>query len=189
MKPSDDQMQWEDISAAAEGMFRVWNGDGQITWVEECWRHLSEAGLTGNSTILETTETCLRLVALARIYEEFCGLAWYENPETPISYLAEDFEIDLLALGIIAATSATELLDAVHDKYELYDLALLAAPDARRPEFFQCLCNAYDGEIGLYSRMSKTNQSAGDEDDEDEFDGTTPNADAFAYVKNGFKYD
>lgn len=189
MKPGDDQMQWEDIAAAAEGMFRVWNGDGEIAWVEECWRHLSEAGLTGNSTILDTTATCLRLVALARVYEEFCGLAWQENPETPISDLAEDLEINLLALGIIAASSATESFDAVHDENELHDLTLSAASDARRPELFQCLYNAYDGEIGLYSRMSKTNQSAGDEYDEDEFDGTMPNADAFAYVKNGFQYD
>lgn len=189
MNPDDDHMRWEDVSEAAEEMFCVWSGDGEITWVEECWRHLSEAGLTGNDTVLDATETSVRLVALARIYQEFSGLAWDENPETPLSDLAEDLEIDPLALGIIAGTTGSGSFDAAIDQYELYELTLLAATEEKRSEPFRCLCKAYDGEIGLYSRMSKTNQSTGDEDDEDEFDGTIHNADAFAYVKNGFQYD
>lgn len=184
----DEHMGWEDVFEAAAAMFHVWNGDGEIAWVEECWRYLSEAGLTSDSTILETTETSLRLIMLARIYEEFCGLAWDENPETPINVLAEDLGIDPLALGIIAARSSGESFEACVEQFELYEHALDVASDAMRSEIFQCLYKAYDGEIGLYSRMSKTNKSTDAEGDEDEFDGTFANADAFAYVKNGFRF-
>jgi hypothetical protein len=169
-------------------MFHVWCGDGEIKWVEECWRHLGEAGLTGNATPLEATATLLRLVTLARVYEEFCGLAWDENPETPVDYLAEDLEIDALALGILAAQAAPDSFDDVAEDYELREAALLAATEAQRQEIFDCLSRAYGGDVQLYSRISRTNRSADDESDGDEFDVTGANATALSYVTNGFRH-
>ena len=84
MKPEHDRIPWEDVEVAASKMFNVWLGDGEIKWVEECWQHFGEANLTDNSPALARTATFLRLLTLARIYEEFCGLAWDENLETPV---------------------------------------------------------------------------------------------------------
>ena len=189
MTSTAEQLRWEDVSEAAAAMFHVWQGGGELAWAEECWQHLTAAGLTPAGTVLETTATCLRLVELARIYEAFSGLAWDENPHTPVTLLAENLAIDPLALGIIAAASTSESFAACVDPYELYQSTLHAAAGARRAEIFQCLVEAYDGEINLYSRLSKTNQAPDAEDDEDALEPTFPNVDAFAYVQNGFQHD
>lgn len=189
MKAEYERITWAEVQHAASKMFHVWLGDGEIKWVEECWHHLGEAELTDNTSVLEATATALRLVTLARIYEEFCGLAWDENPETPVAYLAEDLDIDSLALGILATKASPEAFDDVYDDSELQEAALLAATDAQRKEIYDCLSAAFGDEIQLYSRMSKTNQSASDGDDEDEFDVTGSNSVALDYVMNGFRYD
>lgn len=187
MSHEHERITWDEVSEAASKMFHVWLGDGEIKWVEECWRHFGEADLTGNSTPLEATAASLRLVTLARIYEEFCGLAWDENPETPIDYLAGDLELDSLALGILAAVASPDAFDEAGDEYELRETALAAATEAQRQEIFNCLRKAYGSEVKLYSRMSQTNQPDQDDSDGSEFDVTSSNARALNFVINGFK--
>ena len=182
-----DGIDWADVSEAASRMFDVWCGGGEILWVEECWNHFGKAGLTRNATPLEATESLLRLVSLARIYEEFCGLAWDENPETPISYLAEDLDIDPLALGILGGQSSADAFWDAESSHELQRAALTAATTAQRQEIYNCLVNAYGGVTELYSRMSATNQSSQEENDTDEFDVTGPNMDAFNFVSCHFQ--
>lgn len=152
---------------------------------------MGEANLTDNSPALERTATFLRLVTLARIYEEFCGLAWDENPETPVTDLVEDLEIDPLSLGILATKADPDVFDDVADKY-IHEAVLLAATDAQRREIFDCLRNGFGDEFKLYSRMSKTNRSGNEtddcnEDDGSEFDITESNSVALSYVVNGFR--
>lgn len=187
MSPEYDRITWEKVSKAASKMFHVWCGDGEIRWVEECWGHLAEADLTGNGTPLEATATALRLISLARIYEEFCGLAWDENPETSIDCLAEDLDLDATALGILGAQASPDAFEHAEDEYELREAALTAAADARRQEIFECLSKAYGGAVPLYSRMSQTNQSAEEENDQDEFEVTGSNGVALSFVMNGFQ--
>jgi len=187
MSPDYDRVTWEDVATAASKMFHVWCGDGEIKWVEECWRHLGEAGLTEKTTLLEETATYLRLVTLAQVYEEFCGCAWDENPDSSLSDFADELEINPLALGILGATASPDAFDDAAEDYELRNAALFAISDSQRPEIFACLCKAYGGDVQLYSRMSKTNQSASDEDDGDEFEVTGSNGVALSYVMNGFR--
>ena len=197
MKPEYNRIPWEDVRDAASKMFHVWwLGDGEIKWVEECWQHLGEANLTDNSPALERTATFLRLLTLARIYEEFCGLAWDEDPETPVTDLVEDLEIDPLSLGILATKADPDAFDDVADKY-IHQAVLLAATDAQRKEIFDCLSKGFGDEFKLYSRMSKTNRSGNEtdngseddlsEDDLSEFDITESNSVALSYVVNGFR--
>jgi hypothetical protein len=191
MKPEYNRIPWEDVRDAASKMFDVWLGDGEIKWVEECWQHLGEANLTGKYPTLEGTATVLRLVTLARIYEEFCGLAWDEKLERPVTDLVEDLEIDRLCLGILATKADPDAFDDVADKY-IDEAVLLAATDAQRREIFDCLRNGFGDEFQLYSRMSKTNKSGNEtddcnEDDLSEFDITESNSVAMSYVVNGFR--
>ena len=178
---------WTEVETAAAKMFNVWSGGGELVWVKECWEHLSQAALTGNTTVMETTATHLRLVALARIYEEFCGCAWDENPETDAHTLAEDLEIDPVALGILAAASDKDDFDEASDDYELREAALLAVTDSMRSEIFACLAKAYGGEVQLCSRMAQTNHSPDEDDDGDEFEITGPNSTAYGFVTEGFR--
>jgi len=187
MTDKNNMVSWADIESAAAKMFKVWTDGGELEWAKECWQHFSEAGLTGNVGVLETTKTYLRLVALARIYEEFCGRAWDENPDTPLDYLAENLEMDPVALGILAASDNEADFRDSSDYYELREAAMRSVTNAMRREIFECLAHAYGNEIKLYSRMSKTNHSADVEDDGDEFEVTGSNSIAYEYVTNGFR--
>jgi hypothetical protein len=127
-----DESGWSDVSDAAGKMFNVWVDGHELEWAREAWGHLHPAGLEGEETCLKVTAAKLHLVTLARVYQEFCGLAWEENPETPVDYLAEDLDMDSVALGILAAASSDSeyFKDAVED-HELREAALLAASDGR----------------------------------------------------------
>lgn len=181
-----DHIQWEEVETAASKMFSVWSGGGELAWAKECWGHLSQADLTGNSTVMETTASYLCLVALARIYEEFCGCAWDENPETGATTLAEDLEIDPVALGILAAASGKDDFDEASDDYELREVALLIVTDAMRGEIFACLAKAYGNENKLYSRMAQTKRLPDEAGSADEFEVNGPNLSALNFVCNGF---
>lgn len=187
MKPEGNRITWEEIAEAASKMFHVWCSGSEMKWGEECWQHLGEAGLTGNTTSLEATETLLRLVTLARVYGEFCGLAWEENPEKPFDYLAEDLEIDPLALGILAAIASPGAFYGAGDEFELRETAFSAATEAQRREIFDCLAKAYGSAVHLYSRMSQTKHSDQVESDGSEFAITESNSLALSYVMNGFQ--
>ena len=184
---SGNHIQWQEVEDAASKMFAVWSGGSELAWAKECWGHLSQAVLTGNSTVMETTASYLRLVALARIYGEFCGCAWDENPETDAHTLAEDLEIDLVALGILAAATGRDDFDEAGDDYELREAALLTVTDSMRGEIFACLAKACGDEVKLYSRMAQTKRSPDDDDGGDEFEVTGPNSAAYGFVTEGFR--
>ena len=182
-----DQIAWDEVESAAKKMFDVWVHGAELKWAKEAWRHLRKAGLTTGATILEITATKLRLVTLARIYEEFCGIAWDENRETPLTYLAEDLEIDPIALGILAAKADPDTFEELTENDSIEEAALTAVTDAQRDEIFQCLRNAYGNEIRLYTRIWHTRRPMTEETEGNEFEVTAANAMALEYVQNGFR--
>jgi hypothetical protein len=187
MKDSD-RIDWDEIKEAASKMFDVWFIGGELDWAKEVWSHLGAAGLASRQNFLDETAAKLRLVTLAKIYQEFCGLAWGEDPETPIDYLAEDLHIDPVALGVLAAsTKCDELEEAVED-YELLQAALTAVTDNQRHEIFDCLKAAYGNEFKLYSRIWHTRSLEAEKDSEDdEWEVTEANSSALEYIQNGFR--
>jgi hypothetical protein len=179
---------WADVEAAATKMFSVWHDGSELEWAKEVWGHLYAAGLVGGETVVEVTVANLRLVALARIYQEFSGLAWDENPETPMEYLAEDLKIDPVALGILAAAGDIGEFEDFTEECDLREAALIAATNAQRAELFQCLKTAYGGETQLYTRLWHTRSADVEEDSEyEEFNVTGPNSMALKFVMNGFR--
>lgn len=184
---TSEETGWNEVRDAASRMFYVWDCGGELAWAEEAWAHLYEAGLANDGSILEHTAAKLRLVTLARVYEEFSGLAWDENPETPLDYLAEDLDIDNLALGILAASAGGDFEDTA-DEYELRELALLAVTNRQRREVFECLSAAYGGAINLYTRLWKTRSpDQGEDCDGEEFEPTPRKANAMHFVTSGFQ--
>jgi hypothetical protein len=183
-----DTIEWDEVEGAATKMFNVWVDGTELKWAEEAWGHLTAAGLTGATTILDITAAKLRLVTLARIYQEFSGFAWDENPETPLDYLAEDLEIDPVALGILAGRAdPNDFEDLTWDEH-LLGAALVTVTDSQRKEIFECLRNAYGDEFRLYSRLWRTRSLLAEEDSEaDEWEVTGVNSSALEYVSNGFR--
>lgn len=177
-------VEWDEIEKAASKMFNIWTSGGDLAFAKECWGHLTAAGLTDDDTIVVRTETYLRLVALRLTYSEFCAKKWDQNEETEITYLAENLEIDRLALGLLAHPHIEHGGVSFDDKYELHEAALTAATEVVRSETFECICRAYGGQLGLYQRLSRTAGNASLDDDSDlEPDGN--NLDAFDFVERG----
>lgn len=184
-----DKIKWDEVENAAAKMFNVWIDGTELKWAKEAWNHLAKAGLTEATTILEITATKLRLVTLARIYQEFSGFAWDENPETPLDYLAEDLEIDPVALGTLAGRAdPNDFEDLTEDEY-LLGAALQTVTDSQRQEIFECLRTAYGDELRLYSRLWHTRSPLAEEDSEgNEWEVTGANSSALEYVRNGFQF-
>lgn len=177
-------MAWEDIERAAAKMFNVWTSGGDLAFAKEAWGHLEAAGLTDDDGVAAATETYLRLIALCRIYEEFSGAKWDEDPDMPISFLAEDLDIDRFALGLLAGPHLQDGDWRYVEEFEMFKAALTAAVESFRPEVFECLRRAYGGDTCLYQRLCRT-RSDSDEHDYEDFDITGPNMDAYDFVKHG----
>lgn len=145
--------------------------------------------MTRATTILEVTAAKLRLVTLAKIYQEFSGFAWDEDPETPLDYLAEDLEIDPVALGILAGKADWNDFEELTEDNYLFGVALETVTNNQRQEVFECLRNAYGDEFRLYSRLWHTRSARVERDSEgDEFKLTGANSRALEYVRNGFRF-
>lgn len=181
-----DKIEWDEIEYEASMIFKVWPDGGELAWAEEAWQHLRAGGLTETPTELDYTQVRLRLVMLGRIYEEFCGVAWNKNPQTPPDELTESLEIDPVALGILAATAGPEQFDEASDEYDLRDLSLIAATDQLRRGIFECLRSACGDENGLCQRMWRTRHASGQQDEDAE--SGQPNAASVNYVRNGFRH-
>jgi hypothetical protein len=183
-----EQIDWEEVEEAAEKLFCVWLCGSELAWAKEAWGYLSANGLTSRETVIEEAATKLRLVTLAKIYHEFCGLAWDEDPETPIGYLAQELEVDPVAIGALAAAIGPTTVEEAVDEYELYEEAVIAVTDSQRKEIFNCLQAAYGDEFRLYSRIWHTRSPLSEQDSEgEEFEVTDANATALEYVRNGFQ--
>jgi len=136
---------------------------------------------------LKVTAAKLHLVTLARIYQEFCGLAWDENPDTPVEYLTEDLNIDPVALGILSASSDSENVNDAVDDHELLEAALTAASDGQRQEIFEQLKAAYGSDVALYARIWHTRSNPDGQHANEEFEPTAGNCIALQYVMKGFQ--
>ena len=189
MMSDTENIKWEDVESVATKMFNVWVDGTELEWAKEAWSHLTEAGLVGTTTILDMTAANLRLVTLALIYQEFCSFAWDENPDVPVGYLAEDLEIDAVALAVLGAKADPDEFEEFTDDHKLREAALLAVTNSQRQEIFECLKTAYGNEFRLYGRLWHTRSLTAEENSEgDEFEVTGANSSALEYVRNGFRY-
>jgi hypothetical protein len=184
---------WDEVEDPAGQMFRVWSFQGELKWAKECWEHFEKAGLTSREDLLEETKSYLRLIALAKIYEEFSGYMWDENPRTPISYFAEELDINPIALAVIAKEDPDFEAGGIDDEHKLHEHALEMAVRQFRGEIHGCLADAYGGENALYSRMARTTEGTDLEenpelaDDMEEFSATVSHSRAWSFVSNAFQ--
>ena len=128
-------------------------------------------------------------MSLAKIYEEFCSVAWDEDADRELCLLAEDFEIDPIALGILASKLGDpddiRSFELAAGGCDLQESALVAVTNGLRGEIFHCLTGVYGNEAQLYSRLWHTRSEEDDFEDE-EFEPTGRNSAAFIYVTNRF---
>ena len=177
---------WEDIRGPASKMFNIWTSGGDLDFAEQAWQFLQAAGLVSGDDIVSKTKSCMVLLALCRIYLAFCEAKWDESADIPISFLAEDLDIDPVALGLLASGEMSKYVqDLYFEAFELRENALVAVTKLLEPQVLECLRTAFGGSTGLYLRLSRT-RANDDEQDGNEFEVTGPNMDAYDFLNHGF---
>lgn len=197
-----EEIDWDWVEDAVKNIFNIWVDGSELGWAKEVWEHFGKAGLNQAPGLVEQTKIYLRLVTLGRIYHEFCGCGWDENPDWPIDFFVEHLDVDPLALGILAAKAACDYED-FDDESDLREIALITVSDEMRHEIYEFLKKTYGGDMKLYSSMWRTCRPAqrekgddddvddedreeDDEEDYDEFAVTGNNMSALNYVQQGF---
>ena len=189
---SSNGIPWDEVEDAASRMFRVWALGGELDWARECWGHFAKDGLTSGASVMDTTKSHLRLLTLAKVYEEFAARMWDENHDSDLTSLSEKLEIDPVALGVIVAEDAELEAEEFDEPLDLREHALKLATDELRPDIHCCLAAAYGGEGALYSRMAKTSKIPDPDDEQpaddcEEFSVTGPHVRAWEFVSNCFQ--
>jgi hypothetical protein len=76
--PEDDgePVAWEDLLPIARSVFDVWVDGAELPWAAHMWSVLATAGLTNARTNVEHARAVCRLLALSRLYRQFCVRAF-----------------------------------------------------------------------------------------------------------------
>jgi len=76
-----ENLSWDDVLPAAEIAFNIWVEQPELRWAKTAWGYMIEAGLDTYTSQLEYCKVCIRFLALASLYHDWCCMAWYECQE------------------------------------------------------------------------------------------------------------
>lgn len=163
---SNSRVEWEDVSAAAESIFRVWASETgkELDWANSAWIALGRAGLTSFQGGIERTIVLLRLITLGVIFREFCELTRGEPFDADIIDWADSLEICPVRVGQVLGPKYLEDSD---DPVKL-ESALLALIDQVRPDVSDTLVKGFGNESTLFSSLWRASEGGAiDEPEED----------------------
>ena len=163
---SNSRVEWEDVSAAAESIFRVWASETgkELDWANSAWIALGRAGLTSFQGGIERTIVLLRLITLGVIFREFCELTRGEPFDAGIIDWADSLEICPVRVGQVLGPKYLEDSD---DPVEL-ESALLALIDQVRPDVSDTLVKGFGNESTLFLSLWRASEGGAiDEPEED----------------------
>ena len=93
------RVRWNDVAGAAEVAFDVWADQPELRWAKRAWRILEVAGLTAYSDEFSRAAVLCRFLVLARLYHDFCDVAWEEDTEPDYLAWSEPLGFDPFILG------------------------------------------------------------------------------------------
>lgn len=153
---------WNDVLPAAEVAFSIWVGQPEISWAKEAWGHIIKAGLANYANELEYCKVCLRFLALADIYYDWCSIVWDEDHDYSMILIAsEDFEISPFRLGQLVGPNRMLEDNATEDGFEIEAICTLVS--AVREEVVQALLKGFDDATGLFISLLNSNKSKSEE--------------------------
>jgi hypothetical protein len=181
---SNPRLEWEDVSTAAESMFRVWVSETgkELDWANSAWIALGRAGLTSYNGAVQQTIVLLRFMTLGVIFREFCELAREEPHDIDVTDWAESLEISPVRVG---QALGPHYLEDSDDPIKL-DTALMALIDQCRPEVFEVLVKAFGNKSSLF--LSLWRASEGGTIDEAEENGDSVLNEATAEKMRAFEW-
>jgi hypothetical protein len=179
---------WTEVSAAAEDVFRVWRSESskELDWANTAWIALGRAGFTKYSNAVEKTLVLVRFLTVGIMFREFCELAREETFELDASEWANALEISPVRVG--QALGSDSLKD-FEDSLDL-ETALSYLIDQNRSEVFSVLVKAFGTESSLFASLWKASDGAEIEEPEEDvyriLNETSPNKmRAFEWITEG----
>ncbi|HPC84332.1 MAG TPA: hypothetical protein P5234_13425 [Thermoanaerobaculaceae bacterium] len=184
---------WKHFSEVAEELFKVF-GRSELVWAQQMWEHLVKAGLCTADSELDRCRVCIRFIALACIYRDFCSLAWKKRLSPHFHEWAVYLDLHPLRLGQLLGTNAA-LPEARRDD-ELVHAAVQVLANRERPQLHRALVQAVSSPSRLFITMWRTREhlpgTPGAARDKRESDDQILNdlsfekIDAYEYVSKGF---
>jgi hypothetical protein len=164
----NSRVEWEDVSAAAERIFRVWASESgkELDWANTAWIALGRAGLTSYKGGIKQTIVLLRFMTLGAIFREFCELAREEPHDASISDWAEALEISPVRVG---QALGPHYLEDSDDPIKLGS-ALMALIDQCRLEVFEALVKEFGNESSLFLSLWRASEGGAINDPEENAD-------------------
>ena len=160
--PQKEQLLWENVLPAAEVAFSIWVGKPEIRWAKTAWRHIMKVGLANYASELEYCKVCLRFLALADIYYDWCSMVWGEDhPDDNILYASECFEMRSFRLGQLIGPD--ELLEEDITPEEFVKFATRSLVGTTRREVVQAILQGYGGTMGLLVSLYNSTKSKNDD--------------------------
>jgi len=154
---------WQDVLPAAEEIYRVWVGGGDLAWAEGAWGHVVRAGLAEYQTPLERCRACFRFLSMATIYFDFCTVACDEcHDDLEIWYGADELEMDPLNVGQLVGPEELPGDDETEALFDAYDTLTHKA----REEVLAALLKGYGGPIEFLKALWRSTERPHEDGDE-----------------------
>jgi hypothetical protein len=150
-------LDWEDVRAAAEAAFDVWESGGELQWAKEVWGRTVAVGIANYSNEIERHRTAVLLLGLAGLYRDFCALAWEERDPPTYSYWAEELNLDDFVLGQLVGPDPR-----IKKKDALNHLV-----NAARPQVVSLLEQFFGNVNSLFVSLWRTGTDSVNEEDDD----------------------
>lgn len=183
-KAKSSRVTWKDVSDAASSMFRIWSGQPELRWARAAWKAFARRGLTNYSDEIERTMVLVRLMTLATMYQEFCGLAWEEWHEPEYGMWATELGISPFRVRQLVGSESHRNVD--EDTDSLVEQALDDLVEKTRADVYEALRNEFAGDSMLFVSLWKSN---GTDKDVDPYfvlnDVTFDKMGAFAWITEG----
>lgn len=185
---SNSRVEWEDVSAPAERIFRVWASETgkELDWANSAWIALGRAGLTSFQGGIERTIVLLRLITLGVIFREFCELTRGEPSDADITDWADTLEICPVRVGQVLGPKYQE--DS--DEPVGLESALLALIDKVRTEVSDNLVKGFGNESTLFLSLWRASEGGTIDEPEEDADSvlnevTAERMKAFEWITEG----
>ena len=158
----------------------------ELRWAQKAWEHVIKTGLADYNTEVERCKACLRVLALASLYYDWCLLAWDEHHEDdPIYWAAESFEINNVLLRQVSYSRDDHDQQDEIDNLELDYDELASGMHNSRAELANALLGGFGSDAKLFISLWNITGDEVEEDSEISNDVRNPNLKAWEWISEG----
>lgn len=159
---------WDDLKRAPAEAFNIWEGQPEAQWAKDAWEGIVRAGLAQYANEMERAKVCIRFMAMASLYHDFCAMAWDERVEPELTYWAAELDVTPVRIGQLIGQEVNT--EKTGDGDLEYEETLKRLVNDSRPIVLKALLDRFGGNDGLFLALWKSKRLVSDDDDNDETD-------------------